>query len=265
MHRPIITLLTDFGLGDGYVASMKGVILSICPEATLIDITHDVPPQRIETAAFLLRTVHGSFPRGTIHVVVVDPGVGTQRKGVAIRTPDAVLVGPDNGVFSHLLQTAAAFEAVSLENAQYHRPAVSPTFHGRDVFAPTAGHLANGVPLESFGPPFEPVVAEWMSPRLEAGRLIGQVIHIDRFGNVITNITTQDLRRFFLTLDRLNVHAAGHDFGTLCRTYGDRPAGALLALMGSSDHLELSVNMGSCAQELGLGIGDSVQVEERAR
>lgn len=260
MDRPIITLLTDFGLNDGYVASMKGVMLSICPEATLVDTTHEVPPQQIETAAFLLRTVYESFPRGTIHVVVVDPGVGTPRKGAAIRTPDALLVGPDNGVFSCVLQTAPALEAVSLENTRYHRFPVSATFHGRDVFAPVAGHLANGVVLDSFGPSLTPFVAEWASPRLETGVLLGQVIHIDRFGNAITNITTQDLHRLTRDLERLSVHAAGRDLQPLARTYGDSPPGTVLVLVGSSDHLELSVNRGNCARELGLEIGDPVRV-----
>ncbi len=260
MASPIITLLTDFGLQDGYVASMKGVILTICPQAAIIDITHAIPPQDIRSAAFVLHTVRSSFPRGTIHVVVVDPGVGTERKGIAIQTPGCMLIGPDNGVFSWVLRDTPPLGARSLENAQLQRPTVSATFHGRDVFAPAAAHLASGVALEALGPPCTPLVAEWSTPSLEAGALRGEVIHIDRFGNAITNITAKDLESFAAGPGALCVRTKDRTIGPLSRTYGDRQPGRLLALIGSSDHLELAVNRGHCARSLDLKLGDLIYV-----
>lgn len=260
MPKPIITLLTDFGLQDGYVASMKGVILSICPEAILVDVTHEVPPQDIRFAAFVLQSVYSSFPRGTIHVVVVDPGVGTARKGIAIQTPDAMLVGPDNGVFSWILRMKPGHEARELENTDYRRPRVSATFHGRDIFAPAAAHIGNGVPVITFGPSCIPVMAEWTTPKLVAETLHGEVIHIDRFGNAVTNITSEDLEHFSPRREQLKVRAAGRDMTGLSRTYGDHPPGTLLALIGSCEHLEIAVSMGNCARKLGLKVEDPVQV-----
>jgi S-adenosyl-L-methionine hydrolase (adenosine-forming) len=260
MSKPIITLLTDFGLQDGYVASMKGAILSICPEANLVDITHEVPPQDIRFAAFVLHSVYTGFPRGTIHVVVVDPGVGTARKGIAIHTSDAVLVGPDNGVFSWILRMTPEYEARVLESTEYQRPQVSATFHGRDIFAPAAAHIGNGVPIELFGPSHMPFVAEWTVPRLTAGALHGEVIHIDRFGNAVTNIIAKDLERFSPRMEHFRVRAGGRDILGLSRTYGDHPPDTILALIGSCDHLEIAVGMGDCARKLGLEVEDPVTV-----
>ncbi|MHC1743746.1 MAG: S-adenosyl-l-methionine hydroxide adenosyltransferase family protein [Syntrophobacteraceae bacterium] len=265
MSHPIITLLTDFGLQDGYVASMKGVILSICPQATLVDITHEISPRDIQSAAFVLHTVAPSFPPGTIHVVVVDPGVGTERKAIAVQTPDCTLVGPDNGVFSRVLRTASPLQARSLENVRFQRSPVCPTFHGRDIFAPVAAHLAAGLALEHLGPSCTPIVAEWTVPKLEGGALLGEVIHIDRFGNAVTNIATKDLKRFSPQLEDVHVRAKDQDIGPPCRTYGDRQPGSLLALIGSSDHLEIAVNMGHCARILGLKINDPVSVTRDKR
>jgi hypothetical protein len=219
-----------------------------------------VPPQQVQSAAFVLHSVYSSFPNGTIHVVVVDPGVGTARKGIAMQTREAMLVGPDNGVFSWILRSSPPLAVRALENERYQRPRISPTFHGRDVFAPAAAHLANGAGLESLGTPWTPLISEWVAPRLEAGALHGEVVHGDRFGNVITNITTKDLETLSPRFDRLRVFAADRDIGPLCRTYGDRPPGGLMALIGSCDHLELAVSMGNCAQRLGLKVGDPVRV-----
>jgi S-adenosyl-L-methionine hydrolase (adenosine-forming) len=260
MSKPIITLLTDFGLQDGYVASMKGVILSICPEAILVDITHEAPRHDIRSAAFLLHTVTSSFPRGTIHVVVVDPGVGTTRRGIVIQTPDAVLVGPDNGVFSWILHRTPGYEARTLDNAEYQRPQVSATFHGRDIFAPAAAHIAIGVVIDAFGPPCTPLMAPWTAPRLEAGTLHGEVIHIDRFGNAVTNIMRKDLERLSPRMEHLKVRTAGRDTAPLSRTYGDHPPDTLTALIGSCGHLEIAVTMGNCARRLGLKVEDPVTV-----
>lgn len=260
MGSPIITLLTDFGLQDGYAACLKGVILTLCPTVTIVDITHEISPQSVRSGAFVLKTVLNTFPRGTIHLVVVDPGVGTARKGIAVRTRDFVLVGPDNGVFSWALRDNPPIEARLIENMGYRRAPVSSTFHGRDVFAPAAAHLANGVAFEELGPSCTPLVADWSGPKIEAGVLTGEVIHIDRFGNVVTNITTRDLQQFSPRLEALRVRAGDLDIGPLCRTYGDREPGSVMALVGSGDHLEIAVNMGHCARSFGLTFNDRITV-----
>jgi hypothetical protein len=260
MDNPVITLLTDFGLKDGYVASMKGVILSICPEAVLVDVSHEIDPADIRSGAYVLATAYGCFPRGAIHVAVVDPGVGTSRKAVGIKVRDATLIGPDNGLFSWVLRSAPGYEAWSLENREYRLEHVSCTFHGRDIFAPAAAHVAHGVPLKAFGPPCTPLIEDWTTPKREAGRLRGEVIHIDRFGNAVTNIGMTDLERLSPLLDRLKVVAASHCIHPISRAYGDSPPDTLITLIGSSGHLEIAVSMGNGAERLGLKTGDPIDV-----
>lgn len=260
MSKPIITFLTDFGLRDGYVASMKGVALSICPEAILIDISHEIPAQAIRSGAFVLASACTSFPRGAIHVAVVDPGVGTSRNAIIVRAADQLFIGPDNGLFSWVLRAAPEYEARSLANPAYRMQRVSPTFHGRDIFAPAAAHLARGAAFEDFGPPCTPLIEGWTTPASGIRHIQGEVIHIDRFGNAITNITSKDLDRLSTNGDPLIVWTAEHRIGPIERTYGDQPPGTVLALIGSLDHLEVAVTMGSCAHRLGLKIGDPVDI-----
>ncbi len=270
MAPALITLTTDFGLGDPYVGAVKGAILSVNPGATIVDISHEVQPQAIEQAAFVLGAAWPYFPAGTIHVAVVDPGVGTQRRGIALVTGEGIFVGPDNGVLSAALpeetRNAAAggrqavalprgMTAYLLTNERFHRWPVSPTFHGRDIFAPAAAHLALGVPPEEMGLSVSAVTA---LPPLRAvreadGSLLGRVVHVDRFGNLVTDVRGEQLPAKLLL-----VEVRGRMIRGLSRTYGDRPG--LLALIGSGGHLEVAVAGGSAARELGVGAGERVVV-----
>ena len=262
----IITLLTDFGLRDGYVAIMKGVILGIAPEARLIDFAHDVAPQAVGEAAYLLQTGYRYFPPGTIHVVVVDPGVGSERRAIAVRTPEAFFVGPDNGVLAGIVHDAqrehgAEVEVVELREPRFWRSTVSRTFHGRDIFAPVAAHLLTGVPLGSLGPALHVVTpCSVEEPLLDyRGALRGEIVHVDRFGNCITNITTEHLRLHGIG-EQLVVEIADQRLQGLLETYSVATVGMPFALIGSSDHLELAVRNGSAARTLGVVAGDRVRV-----
>lgn len=261
-QRTIITLLTDFGLQDGYVASLKGTILGMDPQAALVDISHAVPPQDIRFGAFLLYTVYSHFPQGTVHVAVVDPGVGTERRGLAIQTPSYCFVGPDNGLFSWILKAEPLWRAVSLDHPGYWRPQVSPTFHGRDIFAPVAVHLSRGVPLESLGPPCRPLQAAWTAPREDPEGLHGEVLYVDHFGNCITNITSQELEAF-LGNAPCRVRIAGRSIEGISITYGQKADGEILALVGSSRHVEIAVNRAHASRLLGIQAGDAVRITRR--
>lgn len=263
----IITLLTDFGTQDTYVGVMKGVIASICPQARVIDLTHEVPPQDVKTGAFLLDISVDYFPQGTVHVAVVDPGVGTERKPIALRTDKAFFVGPDNGIFTLVLQRYKALQVVQLDNPKYHLPHKSTTFHGRDVFAPVAAHLASGVSLQELGTPvtrlhrlhLRPVRVDWQGIR-------ATVVHIDRFGNAVTNLTREDYERWRAYWDVKEPAVRVGQEGVLlpiCRTYGDVPCGQPLALFNSSDRLEIAVSSGSAEQVFNLRRGDVVRVLRR--
>jgi hypothetical protein len=257
-YPPIIALLTDFGDRDGYVGSLKGVILGICPEARLVDITHQAPPRDVRAGAFILGSVYRDFPDGTIHLAVVDPGVGTERAALAVRTPRCTLVGPDNGIFSDVLESERDVEARRLENPAYWRPTVCPTFHGRDLFAPVAAHLASGAPFDLLGPPCAPTAPERRpSPKESAGRLEGEIIHIDRFGNAITDISRAELEAF-APAAAWTLRVGDEVISSLATTYGESAPGARLALIGSSGRLEIAVNLGSAEKELGLRRGELV-------
>jgi len=258
-RHSIITLLTDFGLSDGYVASMKGVILTLCPEVRIVDITHQVPAFDIRSGSYLLKTVCDAFPRDTIHLGVVDPGVGTERRALAVRMEcGRILIGPDNGLLSWVLSMRKDWESRSLENPETWRQVVSHTFHGRDLFAPVAAHLACGVRFESFGPTCSPHTASWVCAEWKGGDLFGEIVHIDHFGNLITNITEQDLGGWEEPTS-WGVSLPGVATVTgLSRTYGETPAGRLVALIGSSGHLEIAVSQGSAAKALSVGTGSPV-------
>lgn len=259
MTAPIITLLTDFGLEDTYVASMKGVILGICPDARLVDVSHLVPPQDICTGAFLLVSVFNDFPAGTIHLAVVDPEVGTDRRGLIVQADQHLFVGPDNGLFSWIWREAGSCEAYRLERPGFWRPQVSKTFHGRDIFAPVAAHLGMGVPAQAFGPPCTPRLAAWTEPVEAEGRIMGEVIHIDHFGNAVTNITRKVLLRL-AEPSRLEVCVGELSPCPLVATYADQRIGSSVALVGSSKRLEIAVNQGHAARVCGLRRGDPVSV-----
>ncbi|MGE5620152.1 MAG: S-adenosyl-l-methionine hydroxide adenosyltransferase family protein [Sphingomonadaceae bacterium] len=285
----MISLLTDFGTADGYVGAMKGVILGLNREAVLVDITHDVAPQDVNGGAFVLHTVHRYFPSGSIHLAVVDPEVGTDRAAVILDTGRAIFVAPDNGLLSYVLaegwgdaetlgrgeRTSFAvadgsagsmaglrpvpvpegWRAVRIAESRYWLPNPSSTFHGRDIFAPVAGYLSLGQPLESFGPPMESVLAFAIPrpSRLPCGELLGEVIHVDRFGNLITNLRAEDL-----PAGTFATEIAGRRIEWPSRTYaGGR---GLVALVGSSSYLEIALPGGSARSELGAGVGAPVRV-----
>jgi hypothetical protein len=243
---------------------MKGVILTLCPGARIVDITHQVPPFDIRSGSYLLKSVYDAFPRDTIHLAVVDPGVGTERRTLAVRLGcGRILMGPDNGLLSWVLNVQKDWESRSLENPETWRPAVTPTFHGRDLFAPVAAHLACGVRFESLGPTWSPNTASWVCALRKCGELIGEVVHIDHFGNLITNIVEQDLGGWEEPMS-WGVRLTGvGTLTSLSRTYGESPAGQLVALIGSSGHLEIAVNQGNAARTLSLGTGSPVRVFPR--
>jgi hypothetical protein len=253
----IITLTTDFGLADGYAGTMKGVILGIAPTATIVDISHDISPQDVREAAYTLYTAYPYFPQGTIHVVVVDPGVGSERRAIALRTPRATFVAPDNGVLSYVVAREMVEEIVDLTNPRYHLSPASCTFHGRDIFAPAAAHLARGIPLAELGEPLAEIVA-FPLPRPQVrpdGTIVGQVIHVDRFGNLITSITSRDLADHLL-LRESTIQIKGQSIRGIANSYAEGTPGKLLALIGSSAHLEIAVPGGSASQALEAKVGD---------
>jgi hypothetical protein len=259
MSRPVITLTTDFGQMDGYVGAMKGVILSICPQADLVDISHLIRPQDVRQAAYVLSTAVAYFPPGTVHLVVVDPGVGSQRRPVAVRTERATYVGPDNGVFGLALTLDPARQAVHLTGEGYRLPSVSATFHGRDIFAPAAAHLASGVALVDVGEVLAlselvelPIVAPLPRP---GGGWRCEIVHVDRFGNLITNFRLPSPRQ------RLKVRAGGRRIEEISHTFADAAPGELVAYTGSSEYLEIAVREGSAASILAMDIGDAIEVE----
>jgi len=253
MKTPIITLLTDFGTKDTFVSVMKGVILSICPKAQLIDLSHEVPPQSILTGAFLLKSSLEYFPKGTVHLAVVDPGVGSTRKAIALRSRGHFFVGPDNGLFSAALKEWGIDGAVELTEAKYHLPNPSSTFHGRDLFAPVAAHLAKGVAFASLGKKTNHWIwREIPKPYQTPEGWAGEVLWVDRFGNLITNLESKHIPQpFRLKAGKTVVlHLSTH--------YAEAKRGTLTALLGSSGNLEISINRGNAAQKLGVGIGGSV-------
>lgn len=280
----IITLTTDFGLTDAYVAAMKGVMLSINPQAKLIDICHNIKPQDIHQAGFVLSTAYSYFPERTVHLVVVDPGVGSERKVIILRTPSADFVAPDNGVLSYVIQQfirgslkergtegvrlinnlqqvelGPELQAVAITKPEFWRSPVSSTFHGRDILAPVAARLSLGASPTDFG---EAITSVAMLPlpcpyQASDGSLVGHIIHIDSFGNLITNIRGDDLppTRGAITVEVGNQHISG-----LSRTYAE--GRGLLALIGGSGYLEVSLKGGSASALLGAEVGDEVKIRQ---
>ena len=255
----IITLLSDFGTRDTYVGIMKGVALGICPAARLVDLTHEVPPQGVQIGALLLRGAVEYFPDGTVHLAVVDPGVGGPRAPVLVVTERAVLVGPDNGLLAPAAAALGLRAVRRLARDDLFRHPVSDTFHGRDVFAPVAAHLAAGVPPDAFGPELPglvPLAAP--EPRVEAAAVHGEVVYVDRFGNLITNIPAAALTAF--PAHSLSVRIAEMTLSPLVSSYSAVAPGAPLALVGSWRTLEVAVRNGSAAELLQAGIATRVTV-----
>lgn len=258
--RPVIALLSDFGARDHYAGTMKGVILGLCPDVTLVDITHDITPHDVVEGALQLAASYRYFPPGTIFLVVVDPGVGSARRGIAAETSDYRFVAPDNGVLTVVLRDAAPRRIVELTERRYARPTVSRTFEGRDRFAPAAAWLAKGIQLAALGRTISSYQQiEIPQPAAEDSRLTGAVVHVDRFGNLVTNI---DRRTFesFARAQPVALSVEGHAVAGVVATYADIRAGEVCGLFGSSDHLELAVNGGSAAATLGAARGAAVQI-----
>lgn len=260
---PIITFTTDFGLKDAYVGVLKGVVLSIEPGARLIDLSHEVEPHNVAEGAFLLRSAYRFFPSNAIHVAVVDPGVGTDRRAIAIQTTHGVFVGPDNGVFTYVLADQGAVAghnaalqgaaAVELANSEFRLHDVSTTFHGRDVFAPAAAHIARGVPMAEFGPAVDRVaLLQYSLPLTRGPDVLGTILHVDRFGNAISNIRHDDLPSSPI------FELAGIEIEGLSASYQDA---RINALIGSSGFVEVAVQNGSAASTMGLSVGDTVRVK----
>jgi S-adenosylmethionine hydrolase len=261
----ILTLLTDFGDADGFTGAMKGVILARNPQVTVVDVAHHIPPQDVAHAAFVLLATYACFPPGTIHVVVVDPGVGGARRAVAARLGEWTFVAPDNGCLTHVLAEEPCSVAVELTEARFFRQPVSATFHGRDVFAPVAAHLSLGVPLSAFGPAVDTATLVRL-PAAEVQEaeetLIGHVIHIDRFGNLLTNFTARrlaDLRQRRPGTD-WQVWLGEVPVGPVRIVYSAVPVGAPVALVSSAGTLEIAVNQGHAAQHFAAGRGTVVRV-----
>jgi S-adenosylmethionine hydrolase len=248
----VISLTTDFGLRDPYVAMMKGVILSLHAGARLVDVTHQIDPGAVPQAAGLVRDAFPHFPAGTVHVVVVDPGVGSMRRPIAVAAAGHVFVGPDNGLFFPIIEAHVGAEVVHLTEGRYFRPTVSKTFHGRDLFAPVAAHLSLGVGLEQMGAAIaDPVRLPLPKPRRKGDSLLGQIVRIDHFGNLITNIHRTELERFLSAAPPV-VKVGGTRIEGLGQAYADVGSGELVALMDSSDCLELAVNRGRAADAIDL-------------
>jgi S-adenosylmethionine hydrolase len=253
---PIITLTTDFGTSDGYVAQMKGVILSIKPDAALVDVTHEVEPFSILEGALVLKGVSRFYGQGTIHVAVVDPGVGGSRRGIVVMADGRFYVGPDNGLFSLILASATSSETREIRNADLTLPDPHPTFHGRDVFAPIAAHLAAGASFRVVGPPVEdPVILAIDRPRMLEDGLEGEVIHIDRFGSLTTNIEAGMLSEPVDTVEMGTARILG-----LSTFFDQVPEKEALALINSFGFLEIAVNRGNASQQFGIRRGAKVRV-----
>ena len=267
----VITLTTDFGTSDAYVGVMKGVILGINPNVQVVDITHAVPPQDIHEAAFLIHSAYRYFPKGTIHVIVVDPGVGSDRQAIVCQTDHAFFVCPDNGILSYLLpeienDEEQLWHVVAIQNRAYYLPEVSQTFHGRDIFAPVAAHLSLGVLIDDIGPPLQNLVQLSLPPlTISNDKLTGGIIKIDSFGNAITNISESELIHLGNASTRgtsnYEVTVGSTQLKRLNRIYAESEIGAPLAIIGSSGMLEIAVNGGSAAQVLGLKQGDAVTIQ----
>jgi len=257
-ENKVITLLTDFGLSDAYVGVMKGVIAQSNPTLTVIDLTHQIPPQNIAAARFNLMNVVPYFPKGTVHIAVVDPGVGSQRRGIAIQIDAGFLVGPDNGLFSGVLKQNLVIKAVELTNSQYWRtPTPSNTFHGRDIFAAVGAHLASGVLIEELGNVIEPKTLVQLAieePIVTDSEIRGCIQYIDHFGNLISNISGNNVQGKNWSV----VVKDNQIFGS--QTYSNRKIGEVVALISSEGWVEIAVNGGSAKSQLQLDWGAQVKV-----
>lgn len=260
--RAPIALLTDFGFSDGYVGIMKGVILGIAPQTPLVDLTHEIPAQDVLTGAWALHTAWHYFPKETVFLCVVDPGVGSTRNAIALRAGERTFVGPDNGLFSYVLAATSPERIVALDQPRYHRPRPSATFHGRDIFAPCAAHLAAGVPLGDLGTPLtlaQLTTLALPAPLRDGDMLIGHIVHIDHFGNLITDLGPE-LADTYLAAPDATMQIGASCITARVRAFADALEGEPFALRDSSGHLAIAIRNGSAARALGVERGTSVLV-----
>ncbi|MBY0503209.1 MAG: SAM-dependent chlorinase/fluorinase [Bryobacteraceae bacterium] len=265
MRQPILTLTTDFGLHDHFVATMKGVILGLCPTARLVDITHDIAPFEISEGAFTLMEAWQAFPKKTIHVGVVDPGVGSARRPILVEAGGHYFVGPDNGLFAMiygpLLDRGEPVRVRHLTNEAYFRQPLSRTFHGRDIFAPVAAHLASGVTPAKFGPRIDDFlkIHNFWPTRTSKRLWTGQVLKIDRFGNLISNFSEAEFGEIKTRPFALNIGT--EKIQRLALNYAEVPFGEPVAIIGSSGFVEVCVNQGHAAKQLGCGVGAPIELQ----
>jgi S-adenosylmethionine hydrolase len=268
---PLITITTDFGTQDAYVPAMKGTMLSIAPDARLVDVTHEISPQDVMESAFVLQSTLPFFPAGSVHLVVVDPGVGTERRAVALRHRDQWFVGPDNGLFPLVFEGDVPDAAVELdEPSAWRTPSPSNTFHGRDIFAPAAAHLAAGRPLEDIGSPVEDLQQlQWARPFVGEEIIEGRVVHVDHFGNCVMNLQRSTVAEVLGlddpaevpdTFSPIQAYAGSTVLKSIHATYGAVAEGEPLLLFGSTDFLEVAVNGGNAAELLDIRKGDSIKI-----
>ena len=249
----VIALITDFGTRDHFVAAMKGTIVSIDPSATIVDITHEIDPQNVREAAFSLAACYRDFPVGTVFVAVVDPGVGSDRRGIAAASGGHYFVGPDNGALSFALKDEA--KVVELNRSEYFAERVSNTFHGRDIFAPVAAHISKGIWLEEFGPVIhDAVILNYPKPIESGDSIAGEIIHIDRFGNLITNLTRDRLP------EKFRIELGGHIISKHGGSYSEAARGEIITIVGSSEYIEIAANLASAEQLTNAKVGQSIRL-----
>ncbi len=256
--NPIVTLTTDFGTKDSYVAAMKGVILRINPNINIIDLTHDISPQNILEANLFLYNSCPYFPQGTIHLVIIDPGVGTDRDPIVVSAGNQIFVCPNNGVLTMLSRKLQIREMRIIQNKDFMLKDISSTFHGRDIFAPTAGYLASGKKLDAVGEKLEDIVIiKIPEPIIKNKEIIGEIIHIDKFGNLISNINSDLL----VKLENYKISICNIKLDKIYDTYGEKNINETLTLIGSSGFLEISINQGNAFRELGIEIGEKIIIK----
>jgi len=254
MNVPVVTLLSDFGTADGFAAVMKGVILEIAPEVHLVDASHDIAAGDVEAAAWALSQYWSRYPPGTVHLAVVDPGVGSARRAIAVAADQRHVVAPDNGLVTRVVRAAAAWRCVELRDPAYMLPQPSSTFHGRDIFAPAAAHLARGLALERLGPPVaEPCLLSIDPPARRGAAIEGRVVHVDRFGNLITDIPGAWVDASW------TFEAAGRDLGPLRRSYSEVGVGEAAVVIGSAGTVEIAARDASASKKFGVARGDPVK------
>ncbi len=261
MLNPIITLTTDFGLVDPYVAEMKAVILEINPNARIVDVSHQIEKFNIRMGAYVLAAASRYFPKGTVHVAVIDPGVGTKRKPILIETKNSFFIGPDNGLLALAAKNQGIRHVYEIANPKFMLPRISATFHGRDIFAPVAAFLSKGIHPTEFGPEIRSIVVPKFAETVRKGNaFMGEVIHVDGFGNIVTNFAEKHLKALNVKAD-VCIKIKNTELPLkLCKAYAEVEAQKPLAIIGSHDFLEISINMGNAAETFNVKVGDKVKL-----